>query len=101
VKEPALRKRLRDEILEAYLKDTVKARILQPNGEYTRPPRGTHPFEAQVKFMELAGGTISAPSATSANVDVDTAAPAAAPAKQVARKAASRRTPAKAAAKSL
>jgi polyphosphate kinase len=53
---PALKKRLRCEILEAYLKDTVKARILQPDGEYTRPPRGENPFEAQLYLMELSSG---------------------------------------------
>jgi polyphosphate kinase len=56
VKDPALRDRLRCEILEIYLQDTVKARILQPDGEYTRPSRGTHPVEAQVRLMELASG---------------------------------------------
>ena len=33
--EPA-RRRLRDEILEAYLRDDVKARLLQPDGRYIR-----------------------------------------------------------------
>jgi polyphosphate kinase len=56
VTAPALRKRLREEILEAYLTDTAKTRFLQENGEYTRPPRGTNPMEAQVKLMELASG---------------------------------------------
>ncbi|SEC49315.1 polyphosphate kinase 1 [Terriglobus roseus] len=54
VTAPALKKRLREEILEAYLSDTVKARLLQEDGEYTRPPRGSHPVEAQVLLMELA-----------------------------------------------
>jgi polyphosphate kinase len=62
----ALKKRLRCEILEAYLKDTVKARILQPDGEYTRPPRGAKPFEAQLQLIELA--SVHAPSSV---LDVD------------------------------
>jgi polyphosphate kinase len=60
VTAPALRKRLREEILEAYLSDTGKARLLQENGEYTRPPHGSHPIEAQVMLMQLAA-TESAP----------------------------------------
>ncbi len=71
VKAAALRKRLRCEILEAYLQDTVKARILQPDGEYTRPPRGSHPVEAQLRLMELAGGPVVTPPASSANVSVN------------------------------
>ena len=56
VKQPSLRARLRDEILEAYLSDTVKARFLHESGEYTRPPHGPHPVEAQVLLMNLATG---------------------------------------------
>ncbi len=49
-----LKRRLRDEILGAYLADTVKTRLLQENGDYTRIARGVHPVEAQVRLMELA-----------------------------------------------
>jgi polyphosphate kinase len=36
VKDPLLRERLRNEILNAYLADTVKARVLRRNGSYVR-----------------------------------------------------------------
>jgi polyphosphate kinase len=36
VEDDAARRRLRDEILEAYLRDDVKARLLQPDGTYAR-----------------------------------------------------------------
>jgi polyphosphate kinase len=79
VTAPALRHRLRCEILETYLQDTVKARILQPDGEYTRPPRGTHPVEAQVRLMELASGGAAS------------SAPTPAPAKRTPRKSAAKK----------
>jgi polyphosphate kinase len=53
VQAPALKNRLRHEILETYLTDTVKARLLQEDGTYTRPPLGSHPVNAQQKLMEL------------------------------------------------
>ncbi len=36
VKDPLLRERIKHEILDAYLADTVKARVLQKNGSYLR-----------------------------------------------------------------
>jgi polyphosphate kinase len=66
VEDPALGKRLRNEILAAYLADTRKARLLQPNGEYIRatPPatdkstdRPSEAFSAQDYLMRLAEGT--------------------------------------------
>jgi polyphosphate kinase len=39
VAEPALPARLRNEILEAYLRDDVKGRLMQPDGSYIRPQR--------------------------------------------------------------
>ena len=51
---PADRKRLRNEILESYLKDNVKAHMLQPSGEYVRVPRQGQPFNAQEYLMNLA-----------------------------------------------
>ncbi len=54
VADPALSKRLRDEILGAYLKDTMKARILQPNGDYRRVVAGAEPFSAQDFLMRVA-----------------------------------------------
>src|SRR3954465_15005234 len=62
--DPLLRQRVRQEILEAYLADTAKARILQPTGEYIRA--GTRvdgrrrtppiPFNAQEFLIGLAEG---------------------------------------------
>ena len=57
VKAPALRIRLRDEVLETYLRDTVKARLLGEDGKYTRPPRGSKPVDAQALLIDLARGT--------------------------------------------
>ena len=54
IADPALCTRLRDEILEAYLRDDTKARLLQPDGQYTRPrPRGKL-LSAQQWLMENA-----------------------------------------------
>jgi len=54
VTQPDLKKRLRHEILETYLADTVKSRFLQEDGSYTRPPLGPRPVNAQERLMELA-----------------------------------------------
>jgi polyphosphate kinase len=53
VAQQDLKKRLRDEILKAYLNDNVKARLLQPDGEYIRAPKDGSPFVAQEYFMSL------------------------------------------------
>jgi polyphosphate kinase len=45
-------KRLRDEILEAYLRDTVKARIMQPDGSYIRIERTPNTLSAQDWLMQ-------------------------------------------------
>ncbi len=58
VTQPDLKHRLRYEILETYLLDTVKARLLQSSGEYTRPPEGKHPVEAQIRFVQIASGEV-------------------------------------------
>ncbi|AFL87694.1 polyphosphate kinase 1 [Terriglobus roseus DSM 18391] len=101
VTAPALKKRLREEILEAYLTDTVKSRFLQEDGEYTRPPRGSHPVEAQILLMQLAatesaaaspnpGRTAAAKSATEAtDAAADKVRP---PAKRVLRHRATKAT---------
>ncbi|HEY4357611.1 MAG TPA: polyphosphate kinase 1 [Acidobacteriaceae bacterium] len=44
--------RLRHEILEAYLRDNVKARIMQPDGTYTRPVRTGKRLSAQDWLMQ-------------------------------------------------
>jgi polyphosphate kinase len=54
VTAPDLKKRLREEILESYLKDNVKARLLQSNGEYVRAPKTGTAFRAQDYLMEKA-----------------------------------------------
>ena len=65
VTDPLARQRVRQEILEAYLADTAKARILQADGEYSRAyalpgdRRRTlpeEPFNAQEFLIGLAEG---------------------------------------------
>ncbi|HXC96000.1 MAG TPA: polyphosphate kinase 1 [Edaphobacter sp.] len=56
VTQPDLHKRLREEILAAYLADNIKARLLQPDGEYVRAPRVGAAFSAQDYLMRLAEG---------------------------------------------
>ena len=56
--QPETKNRLRDEILKSYLKDNMKARLLQPDGEYVRAPRTGAPFSAQDYLMEKAIGVI-------------------------------------------
>jgi polyphosphate kinase len=56
VTQADLHKRLREEILAAYLADNTKARLLQPDGEYVRAPRVGEPFSAQDHLMRLAEG---------------------------------------------
>ena len=57
VTQPDLQKRLREEILPAYLADNTKARLLQPNGEYIRAPQAGHAFSAQDFLMRVAEGS--------------------------------------------
>ena len=52
VTDPAAFTRLRDEILEAYLKDDLKARLQQPDGSYIRAPRSGEGFSAQAWLMQ-------------------------------------------------
>jgi polyphosphate kinase len=58
IKDPRLRERICTEILPAYLGDNRKARLLGPDGVYTRPSRGrgTKLSIAQEHLMNLAGG---------------------------------------------
>ena len=53
VTQPDLKKRLRGEILQAYLDDNMKARLLQPDGEYIRAPHSETPFSAQDYLIAL------------------------------------------------
>jgi polyphosphate kinase len=54
VDDPALATRLREEILGSYLKDNVKARLLQPDGVYVRAPKDGPAFSAQDNLMAIA-----------------------------------------------
>lgn len=57
VTQPDLLRRLRDEILAAYLADNTKARLLQPDGEYVRAPQVGAAFNSQDYLMRLAEGS--------------------------------------------
>ncbi len=57
VTQPELQKRLRDEILAAYLADNTKARLLQPDGEYVRAPQVGPAFSAEDFLVRVAEGS--------------------------------------------
>lgn len=61
VLQPDLRQRVRDEIIETYLADTVKTRLLQADGSYQRvaPQPAGSGFNAQEFFIGLAEGKLS------------------------------------------
>ncbi len=52
VEDERLKRILRDDILDAYLRDNVKARLLQADGSYARvePEEGEEPFSSQEYF---------------------------------------------------
>ncbi len=54
VEDPALRARLLDEVLRAQLADGAKARLLGPDGRYTRPPVRGSALDSQSALMETA-----------------------------------------------
>jgi polyphosphate kinase len=56
ITQPDIHKRLREEILAAYLADNTKARLLQSDGEYERAPTTGAPFSAQNYLMRIAEG---------------------------------------------
>jgi polyphosphate kinase len=59
VRDPVALARIHDEILPAYLADTVKARLQQPDGSYLRaikPLKDAKPFSSQEFLMQLAEG---------------------------------------------
>jgi polyphosphate kinase len=61
VRDPAAIARIHDEILPAYLADTVKARLQQPDGGYIRAGklfRDAKPFSSQEFLMQLAEGKV-------------------------------------------
>ncbi|HSU24444.1 MAG TPA: polyphosphate kinase 1 [Pyrinomonadaceae bacterium] len=53
VQEPAIRRHLREDYLEAYLRDNVKAREMQPDGSHIRAEQSGEPFNAQLSFQEV------------------------------------------------
>ncbi len=64
IKDAALRARLRDEILAAFLADNVKARLELSDGSYkyaksTEPYKSEAPFDAQSFLIQLAEGKAS------------------------------------------
>ena len=60
VRDPAVKARIHDEILPAYLADTIKARIQQADGTYRRASaaNGSQPFSAQDFLMKLSEGKV-------------------------------------------
>jgi polyphosphate kinase len=63
LRDESIRNRVRDEILEAYLRDNSKARIMTPDGSYVRTgpvgkkrPAGPPCFSAQEFLVDLAEG---------------------------------------------
>jgi polyphosphate kinase len=59
VRDQAAKSRIHDEILPAYLADTVKARLQQPDGSYLRASKvlkDAQPFSSQEFLMQLAEG---------------------------------------------
>jgi polyphosphate kinase len=51
IRDPDLLEHLRDVVLSAYLRDTVRAMVLDSNGRYNRPPTEGEPFNAQQFLM--------------------------------------------------
>jgi polyphosphate kinase len=59
VRDPAARARIHNEILPAYMADTIKARLQQPDGTYLRASKvhkEAKPFSSQEFLMQLAEG---------------------------------------------
>jgi polyphosphate kinase len=59
VRDPAVLARIHGEILPAYLADTIKARLQQPDGSYIRASKvlkDAKPFDSQDFLMQLAEG---------------------------------------------
>ncbi len=58
VQDQRLVRRLKDEILDSYLADTVNARQLRSDGSYVmrRPEDGAEPFDSHAHFIQIAGG---------------------------------------------
>ena len=52
--DPRSAERLRAEILDAYLRDNLKSRLMQPDGSYIRAPKSGPAFSAQAWLMDRA-----------------------------------------------
>ncbi len=63
VEDPAIVRRLRDDILGVYLRDNVKARSMQADGSYVhaRPADGEEAIDSQAWFIEHAADRVPAP----------------------------------------
>jgi polyphosphate kinase len=63
VKDPQICQRICTEILSAYLADTRKARLLSPDGTYSRPRavRNGHGFSVQEHLMRVSAGQSNSP----------------------------------------
>lgn len=72
VTQADLAKRLRDEILAAYLADNTKARLLQPDGKYVRASKPGAAFSAQDYLMRIADGAAEAVPAKGKTVPEET-----------------------------
>ncbi len=53
VADPTMKRRLRDEILDSYLRDNLKARFMRPDGTYVRAPESIPALSALHYLMEL------------------------------------------------
>jgi polyphosphate kinase len=79
VRDPAALARIHDEILPAYLADTVKARLQQADGSYLRAVKtlkDAKPFSSQEFLMQLAEGKVdlnAIPSPSAAKLPARTA----------------------------
>jgi polyphosphate kinase len=51
VEDEALKRRIRDEILKTYMGDTLKARVMGPDGTYSRRKSGAQPRNSQELLM--------------------------------------------------
>ena len=63
IDDPVLSKRVREEIIGAYLRDDCKARFLQSNGDYIRPTPEGRALSAQAWLMDQARKSTTPPPA--------------------------------------
>jgi len=61
IDDPALRAFLRNDVLDVYMRDTVNARELQPDGSYKRVTAapGEAPLDSQLHFLQQTGSVVS------------------------------------------